>query len=47
MVHSVLVKFRNIAISSPYEKLMEFIRSGLSKAELAEWVCIPDECNDN
>ena len=46
MVHSVLVKFRNIAISSPYEKLMEFIRSGLSKAELAEWVCIPEECVD-
>tara|TARA_R100000988_G_scaffold103732_1_gene84510 strand:- start:288 stop:1082 length:795 start_codon:yes stop_codon:yes gene_type:complete len=46
MVHSVLVKFRNIAISSPYEKLMEFIRSGLSKAELAEWMCIPEECVD-
>ena len=47
MVHSVLVKFRNIAISSPYEKLIEFIRTGLSKAELAEWVCIPDECIKN
>ena len=46
LVHSVLAKFRNIAISSPYEKLMKFIRTGLSKAELAEWVCVPDECNE-
>ena len=45
MVHSVLVKFRNIAISSPYEKLMNFIRDGLSEVVLAEWACIaPGEC---
>lgn len=41
MVHSVLVKFRNIAISSPYEELMEFIRSGISRAELSERACVP------
>jgi len=45
MVHSVLVKFRNIAISSPYEKLMNFIRDGLSEVVLAEWACVaPGEC---
>ncbi len=41
MVHSVLVKFRNIAISSPYQKLMDFIRDGLSDAVMAEWACTP------
>ena len=45
MVHSVLVKFRNIAISSPYEKLMNFIRDGISEVVLAEWACVaPGEC---
>ena len=28
-------------------KLMGVYKKRLSKAELAEWVCIPDECNDN
>jgi len=45
MVHSVLVKFRHVAISSPYQKLMDFIRDGLSEVILAEWACVaPDEC---
>ena len=44
MVHSVLRGFKNIAVSSPYQRLMDFIRDGLSKAELAEWACTPNEC---
>ena len=44
MVHSVLKGFKHIAVSSPYEKLIDFIRSGLSKVALAEWVCTPNEC---
>ena len=44
MVHSVLKGFRHIAVSSPYQKLMDFIREGLSKAELSEWACTPNEC---
>ena len=32
-------------ISSPYEKLMNFIRDGISEVVLAEWACVaPGEC---
>jgi len=44
MIHSVLKGFRHIAVSSPYEKLMDFIRDGLSEATIAEWACTPNEC---
>ncbi len=44
MVHSVLKGFRHIAVSSPYQKLMDFIRDGLSDAIMAEWTCTPREC---
>ena len=45
MVHSVLAKFRNVAISSPYQKLMDFIKSGLRDASIQEWACVaPERC---
>ena len=45
MVHSVLTKFRNVAISSPFHKLMRFIRSGLRDASIHEWACVaPEKC---
>ena len=45
MVHSVLAKFRNVAISSPYQKLMDFIKSGLRDASIQEWACVaPEKC---
>ena len=45
MVHSVLTRFRNVAISSPFEKLMEFIKTGLRDASVHEWACVaPEKC---
>ena len=45
MIHSVLVKFKHISVSSPFDKLMKFIKDGLADARAEDWVCFaPKEC---